>query len=113
MKVHRQNVTSEGDEGWGITCVHRQNVPSSFPLPHAENNLHQKSSSTQHKARAKQIKKKQVQRGNERRGQPFLTAGDGEPYGSRVGDGAGGPRRRGRESPPPPPATEAEEARGS
>jgi len=58
-------------------------------------------------------KKKQAQRGNERRGQPFLTAGDGEPYGSRVGDGAGGPRRRGRESPPPPPATEAEEARGS
>jgi len=33
-----------------------------------------------------------------------ITAGDGEPDGSRVGDGAGGTRRRGRQSPPPPPA---------
>jgi hypothetical protein len=57
MKVHRQSVTTEGDKGRRITCVHRQNAPSSSPWPHAENILHQKNNSAQHKARAKQIKK--------------------------------------------------------
>jgi hypothetical protein len=56
-KFYHQNVTSEGDQGWGITCVHRQNVISYSPWPHTENNLHEKSSHTQNKARSKQKEK--------------------------------------------------------
>jgi hypothetical protein len=51
------NVTSEGDQGRGITCVHRKNVISSSPWPHTENNLHEKSSHIQNKTRSKQIEK--------------------------------------------------------
>jgi hypothetical protein len=56
-KFYHQNVTSEGDQGRGITCVHRQNVISYSPWLHTENNLHEKCSHTQNKARSKQKEK--------------------------------------------------------
>ena len=61
-KFYHQNVTSEGDQGRGITCVNRQNVISSSLWPHTENNLREKNNHTQNKTRSKQIEKAGIMR---------------------------------------------------
>lgn len=61
-KFYHQNMTSEGDQGRGITCVNRQNVISSSLWPHTENNLREKNNHTQNKTRSKQIEKAGIMR---------------------------------------------------